>query len=132
MAKVKMLFVKKETFKNSDGTFSAGSCTIRVVNIEPTLETYYKKLNCRCIDIQERIFGGMPYDCICDDEAFCYNTPAVISVKSKSDYRYNLANSILICKYDGEGKERGLTDQEIAHIKCFFNPLPHINAMVCD
>lgn len=129
--KVKMLLVKKETLKNSDGTYAAGSCTIRVVNIEPTLENYYQKLNCECIDIQERNFGGIPFDCICDDEACCYPVPPVKSVKSKTDSRFDLLNTILICKCEN-GEERGLTPPEIAHIKRFFNPLPWINAMQCD
>lgn len=129
--KVKMLLVKKETLTNSDGTYAAGSCTIRVVNIAPTLENYYKKLSCRCVDIQERNFGGLPFDCICDDEACCYDVPPVKTVKSKTDSHYDLCNTLLICRRKG-GKERGLTPPEIAHIKRFFNPLPKINAMVCD
>jgi hypothetical protein len=129
--KIKMLLVKKETLKNSDGTYAAGTCTIRVVNIEPTLENYYKKLDCQCIDIQERNFCGIPFDIVCDDEACCYAVPPVKSVKSKTDSRFDICNTVLIGKSQN-GEMRSMTDAEIKHIKRFFNPLPWINAMQCD
>jgi hypothetical protein len=129
--KIKMLFVKKETLKNSDGTYAAGTCTIIVVNIEPTLKNYYKKLDCECIDIQERKFGGVPFDIVCDDEACCYPVPPVKSVKSKTDSRFDICNTVLIGKSQN-GEMRSMTDAEIKHIKRFFNPLPWFNAMLCD
>lgn len=92
------------------GQWFAKQATAKVVNIEPDLEAYYKALGCQTIDIQERTIEGKAFDFICDDEAFLYEEPAVVSVRSK-DSRYNLVNSVIVCRCE-EGEEVGLTDEE--------------------
>lgn len=67
-----------------------------------------------------RTIEGKPFDFICDDEAFMYEAPAVVSVRSKTDSRYNLVNTLIVCKSE-EGETIGLTDEEckfvLAHFK---------------
>lgn len=126
MDKVKMILVKKEAVNFGSG-WEAGSATIRVVNIEPKLEAYYKKLGCQTIDIQERNINGVPFDFICDDEACIKDVPPVFSVKSRTNKAYNLCNTLLICKFNPKtGDERGLTPPEIEWVKRSFNPLQNV------
>ena len=43
---------------------------VETVDIEPTLDEYYRLLDCRCIDIPSRIIGGRVFDIICDTRVF--------------------------------------------------------------
>lgn len=96
---------------NIAGQWFAKQATAKVISIAPNLEAYYDVLGCQTIDIQERTIEGKAFDIICDDEAFLYEEPAVVSVRSKSDSRYNLVNSVIICRCEN-GEEVGLTDEE--------------------
>jgi hypothetical protein len=128
--KVKMILVKKEAVDFGQG-WEAGSCTIRVVNVENTCKAFYKKLGCERIDIAERTINGVPFDFIVDDESCIKDKPPVFSVKSRTDKAYNLCNTLLICKYNEKtGGERGLTPPEIEWVKRNFNPLQ--NAVMID
>lgn len=72
--KEKFIYVHKTAIKCGN-EWQAGSCTIRVINIDANLEAYTKKLNCEYIDIQDRKINGVTFSFICDDEAGLYNTP---------------------------------------------------------
>ena len=51
---------------------------VQIIDIEPTLDEYYKTLDCSCIDIVERKIGGKFYDVMCDDEGL-FREPQKIS-----------------------------------------------------
>jgi hypothetical protein len=129
--KEKFIYVHKTAIK-CGSEWQAGSCTIRVVNIDAKLEAYTKKLNCEYIDIQDRKINGVTFSFICDDEAGLYNTPPVFSVQSRTNPAYNLVNSLLICKTTKDGKTRGLTAPEIKWVKAAFNPMPDKNCILID
>ena len=42
--------------------------TVKEATIEANLDSYYKALNCDCIDIVVRSLGPYRFDIICDDE----------------------------------------------------------------
>lgn len=106
--------------KKIAGAWFAKVAKVEKINIKNDLKAYYKALGCQTIDIQVRTIEGKPFDFICDDEAFMYETPAVVSVRSKTDSRYNLVNTLIVCKSE-EGETIGLTDEEcefvLAHFK---------------
>lgn len=88
--------------------------TCKVVNMEFTLENYYKHLDCNCIDIAERKIGNKFYDVICDDEGLLVDNPKVCCIAGDSDY--NIYGNIIICNGDDNGNEQPLTEDDIANI----------------
>lgn len=86
-----------------------------VVDVEPTLETYYKMLNCNTIDITERCVGGVYYDFICDDEGLFVENNCVSAFNSNKEPM--LVGNLLICLHNGEGEEVGLTDLDCKLLK---------------
>lgn len=77
--------------------------TAAKVTVEKDLDSYYKILNCRCIDIVRRGIGGKRFYIICDDEALLTSSPRVSAVG-----------------IDGEmmlaGNLQSLTEAEIRHV----------------
>ena len=49
--------------------------TVKKVTIEKSLDSYYKTLDCSCIDIVTRKIGGRRFDIICDDEGLYKDDP---------------------------------------------------------
>lgn len=84
--------------------------TNKAVDIEPTLDNYYKYLDCDCITISTVQVCGKIYDIICDDEALLKDKP-IPSVLIMPGV--NIYGNVLICKDDGQGNETGLNDYEI-------------------
>ena len=88
--------------------------TVKAVNLEPSLENYYRLLNCRCIDITSRRIGDRYYNIICDDEGLLKGEPIVTAINSDGDAM--LVGSLLVLKCDDEGNEIGLTAEEIREV----------------
>lgn len=99
----------------------------KVVEINPTLEEYYKTIKCDYIDIVQRFVGDKQYDIIVDDlglvkgpeyvKTSCIN-PA--SYFDNTQYRDNdfLVGRVLISKYDEEsGQAISLDEEDIKNIK---------------
>ena len=57
--------------------------TVRVVEIPDELDSFYKILNCDCIDIVVRAIGGRcrkKFNIVCDDEALLKNAPRISAI----------------------------------------------------
>lgn len=81
------------------------------LEIEPTLQNYYKLLDCDLIDITERKIGEYWYDIVCDDEGLLKENQIPSAVNSKSEVQ--LVGNLLLMNHDGEGNETSLTDEQI-------------------
>ena len=51
---------------------------VEVIDVEPNLETFYEKIDCRCIDIVRRKIGKKIFTIVCDDEGL-FHEPQKIS-----------------------------------------------------
>lgn len=79
-----------------------------------SLASYYKTLDCDCIDIVSRKIGGKYFDVICDDEGL-YNQPKISAIDDMGAPM--LVGNLFIVNYDGNGDNKSLTDEDIDHIK---------------
>ena len=84
--------------------------TARKVTIDRSLESYYKALNCDCIDIVNRRLGGYRFDVICDDEALLKDNPLPSAIGP--DGQPMLFGNLFFCKPDGKGDLLSLSDLE--------------------
>lgn len=88
--------------------------TAEVVEIDKSLDEYYKVLNCRCIDIVQRCIGGKAFDIICDDEAALVDSPLPSAASPLGEVM--LYGNLFVVKFDGEEDVESLTDEDAAHI----------------
>ena len=93
----------------------------QIIDIDNTLETFYKLLNCRMIEMPTRRIGNKYYDIICDEEGLFGNkTPTAVTFDGEPDIGCEigeyLVGSILIVNHDDEGNTVGLTDEDIDNI----------------
>lgn len=90
------------------------NCT-EVVEIENTLDEYYRLIDCRCIDIVRRKIGRKYYDIICDDEGLFDESPKISAINNLGGVM--LVGNLLITNADEEGETIGLTTDDIRYIK---------------
>ena len=83
--------------------------------VEPSLDAYYKLLDCEYIDIVRRSIRGKYYDIICDDSALLKDFPRISMINMH--HQPMLFGSLLVCLDDGEGEMVGITDQDVKRIK---------------
>ena len=79
------------------------------------LAEWYKLIGCQIIDIQERYIDGAAYDFIIDEEAPLKDGAKVSAIYK--DGQPCFIGNLVICKYDGEGGETGLDEEDINRIK---------------
>ena len=85
------------------------------IDDENRLEEYYRLLNCSLIDITSRKVGGVSFDIIVDDEGLLKDSPIISAFDP--DGQPALAGNLLFCKYDGEGGETSVTQEDIDHLE---------------
>lgn len=95
--------------------FKAGTGETKRVDLDG-LESYYKLIGCRCIDIIRRKIGNRYYEIICDDEGLMVDQPIISSVNRRGEIM-TVGNIIITGKADYEGNLTGLTDNEINYIQ---------------
>ena len=100
------------------------SNTAKVVEIEKSLKSYYKILNCDLIDITSRYIGGKLFDIICDDEGLFKEDFIASAVTSYN--RIALVGNLFVVKFDGKDDETSLDDEDIEHI------LNHVKQVKCN
>lgn len=93
------------------------------IDIEPTLEEYYRLIGCRCVDFIMRDIDDTPYNIILDDEGLLKpNRVTAVSVHSDIwGNQEHLAGNLLIFGVDPDDFEHGcksLTDNELLQIQC--------------
>jgi len=85
-----------------------------VVEIDRKLESYYKILNCKTIDITSRYIGDKLFDIVCDDEGL-YKENFIVSAITRS-LGPALVGNLFVVKHDGKGNERSLTKKEVEYV----------------
>ena len=78
------------------------------------LEEWQKLVNCRLIAISYYKINGKAYDIISDDEALLKAGGKVTAIDRERGPL--LVGNLVICNYDGEGGEAGLSEDDISHI----------------
>jgi len=87
-----------------DGTFTP-------MVIEDELETFYKLLDVRCIDMVVTEVDGMPVEIVCDDEALLKEHPQVTAINHKPEAA--LFGNLFVCGVaDCAGELTSLTDEQ--------------------
>ena len=84
------------------------------VEIEPTLQEYYKLLGCTCIDMVARTLKNEAYDIILDDEGLLKGNPVISSVDSYCNPM--TVGNLLFTRCNEEGVEIGITDDDVKNI----------------
>lgn len=87
---------------------------IKLLDIEGTLEEYYKYIGCSCIDIVTRKAGDTYFDIICDDEGLLKDNPRVSAVDMKG-YPM-LVGNLIFTHTDDKGETVEVTDEDVATI----------------
>ncbi len=82
------------------GIFDGLSKNIRFEIVDNDLQTWYKLIDCRCIDIVE--FAG--FDLICDDEALLYgeHKPTVLRYDNEDNLISSIYGTVVICRNSDE------------------------------
>ena len=88
---------------------------VEAIDIEPTLDEYYRVLDCDIIDIPTRYIGGRKFDIICDDEALLKDDTKISAINRNGGAM--LGGNLLFCHHDNEGNTVGLEDEEIEFLK---------------
>ena len=84
---------------------------IDVCEIENSLESYYKILNCDLIDIVSMKIGNKNFDIICDDEGLMKEDITISAIYD--DFTPALVGNLFIVRHDGRGNERSLTNEDV-------------------
>lgn len=87
---------------------------IKPVELDGTLDGYYKALECDIIDCTVHRIGCKEYDIICDDEGLCKDSPKVTAVTKM--YQPVLVGNLFICNNNGKGEFTSLTADEVTEI----------------
>ena len=82
--------------------------------IEDDLETFYREIGCRTIDITTRYINGRPYAIICDDEGLFCPDPIVTAVSPAGEPR--LVGGLIIAKDGEDGELAGLDAEDVLRI----------------
>ena len=78
------------------------------------LDEWKRLIKCSLITISYLQIAGKYYDIIGDDEALLKAGGKVTAIDT--DKNPQLVGNLVICNYDGEGGEAGLTEDDIKHI----------------
>lgn len=98
-----------------------GEKEVKEIEIDPELSSYYKALDCDCIDIVCRKIGGKWFDVMCDDEGLFRE---VVKISAIND----MGSPMLVCNLlffhsDSEGNLVSLEQEDIAHLKRFIQTM---------
>ena len=87
----------------------------KVTVIDNELESIYKALDVKLIEVHTQKIGDLEYDIICDEEGL-WKDMACPSIVNKDDEPLIVGN-ILICRSDEEGNFCSINDFDIANIR---------------
>jgi hypothetical protein len=86
-----------------------------VVEIDGSLDSFYKVLDVSTIDIVVRKIGNKYFDIVCDDEGL-FHEPVIPSMLTKTG-EVMLVGNLFICDHDAAGNTIGLSDEDCLMIK---------------
>lgn len=88
--------------------------TVKEATIEANLDSYYKALDCTCIDIAVRKLGPYQFDIICDDEGMLKDNARVSATGPLGQPM--LVGNLFFCHHDEEGNATSLHPDEVTFI----------------
>ena len=88
--------------------------TVKEATIEANLDSYYKALDCTCIDIVVRKLGPYRFDIICDDEGLFRDNARVSATDPVGQPM--LVGNLFFCHHDDEGNLTSLHPDEVTFI----------------
>lgn len=92
-----------------------------IAEIDGSLKSIYKILNCSLFDIATRKIGDKYFDIYCDDEGLLKCSPVVSAMSA--NHEPMLVGNLFIVNHDDEGEMTSLTDEEIDLIKRNLTPI---------
>lgn len=88
------------------------------VTFEDKLEVFYDLLNCRCIDIVVRDFGGKKLDVVCDDEGLLKEGNILsIATFHEGECVEQIVGNVLILNHDSQGNLASLSEEDLEAIE---------------
>lgn len=89
--------------------------TFKVMEVADTLDTWYKLLDCDCIDIVSTTVGDVDVDIVCDDEALLKGNPIFRATNRHREPA--LFGKLFVCgRADAEGDLTSLTTEQCDEI----------------
>lgn len=91
---------------------------VQAVEIEDNLDSFYKILDCSCIDIVRRRIGGRykkSFEIVCDDEGLS-REPQKISAIDNLGAAQLVGNIFIIGVSDADGNLTSLTEYDVSYI----------------
>ena len=106
-----------------------------IAEVDGSLSSYYKILNCDTFDIAPRRIGENYYDIYCDDEGLMKSNYKVSAISSSG--KRMLVGNLFVTKTNDEGETISLTDEEIEEVKRHLTPLfdesgRYYPCLICD
>lgn len=91
--------------------------TPEFLDIPDQLESYYKLIQCRYIDIVRRKIGQRYFNIVCDDEGMLADMAKISAISNLGEIM--LVGNLIICsdKVTDDGDLTGLTEEEAEYIK---------------
>lgn len=104
---------------------------VKTVDVDPKLSTYYKLLDCDCIEMPERRIGVRSkkyFTIICNESGLLKDRPIPSAIDNLGNIM--LVGNLLFCKVNYDtGREVGLTQDEAEYIKRFILPMSTKNTI---
>ncbi len=94
------------------GVFDEKTREFSIMEIEDSLDDYYKIIGCNYIDIVERKIFGKWFDVICDDEGLLKENPTVTAIDA--GFNPMLVGTLIFAHHDAEGHMTSIEDEEEA------------------
>ena len=86
--------------------------TMKFIDTDTELETLYKLIDCRCIDIATRTIFGRPFDFVVDDEGLFADKPAIAAI-SANQKEYLVGNTLVFGCHGLSEDLEGLNDEDV-------------------
>lgn len=86
-----------------------------IIEVANELETFYKVLGCRRIDITIRRIGDRVAEIICDDEGLLVDSPKISAIDNLGQAQL-VGNLLIVGRCDSEGNLTSLSADDAAYI----------------
>lgn len=87
---------------------------VKIVEVEKSLRSYYKILDCNTIDIVSRKIGNKCFDIVCDDEGLFKSPQKISAIDNFGTPR--LVGNLFIVKFDERDDITSLDQDEIEYV----------------
>jgi hypothetical protein len=89
---------------------------VKCIEIQDTLDEYYRILNCDTIDIVSRKIGRKRFEIVCDDEGTFKENPKISAIDNYGSPQFVGNLFIVGGEIDEEGNLTGLKQSEVAYV----------------